>query len=117
MRTLFTRCLVLLISLALVSGNAHAALHLNGAHADPCPEEHTHHTGKTSAPAHEHQHDNGLACCCDCLGCAAAAYLAPELNVTPAEIRGQVYYNTLTAMLPGRALLPEPDPPRPGTLS
>jgi hypothetical protein len=32
--------LVLLLSIALVSGNAHAALHLDNAHHEPCPEEH-----------------------------------------------------------------------------
>jgi hypothetical protein len=35
------RCLVVLLSLALASGNAHAVLHLPVAHAEPCPEEHT----------------------------------------------------------------------------
>jgi hypothetical protein len=116
MRFLWIRCLVVLLSLALVCGNAHAALHLDGAHPVAHPEEHTHGAGKTS-PHHQHRHNSGLACCCDCSGCISAAYLAPELNVTPPEIPWQVHYDALTAFLSGRALVPEPGPPRPDTLS
>jgi hypothetical protein len=117
-RSALVRCLVVLLSLALASGNAHAGLHLAAAHAGPCPEEHAHHTGKTSPHhQHQHQHDNGLACCCDCLGCSSAAYLPPEFSITPAELPAKIHYDALTASLSGRALLPEPDPPRPATLS
>ena len=115
-RSRLLRCLVVLLSLALASGNAHAALHLGDAHSQPCPEEHAHHTGKTS-PRHQHQHDKGLACCCDCLGCSSAAYLEPELSVTSVELPARVHYDTLVVSLSGRVLLPEPDPPRPATLS
>jgi hypothetical protein len=111
-RSLLLRCIVLLLSLALVSGNAHAALHLDTAHHDPCPEEHAHHKGKT--PLHQHQHDHGLASCCDC---SSAAYLVPVLGITPAELPARVHYDALTASLSGRALRPDPDPPRPGLLS
>ena len=114
-RSLLRRCLVLLLSLAVVSGNAHAALHLDSAHHDPCPEEHAHHHGKTSP--HQHRHDHGLACCCDCLGCSSAVYLPPALGISPADLPARVYYDALTASLSGRALRPDPDPPRPGTLS
>ena len=113
-RSLLLRCLVLLLSIALVSGNAHAALHLDRAHHEPCPEE-THHHGKT--PLHQHRHDHGLACCCDCLGCSSAAYLIPTLGITRAELPARVHYDALTASLSGRALRPDPDPPRPGSLS
>jgi hypothetical protein len=116
MRVLWIRCLVVLLSLALVCGNAHAALHLGGAHREPCPEEHAHHTGKTSQH-HQHQHSKALTCCCDCLGCTSAAYLPPQLNVTPAELSVQIHYDALAASLSSRAILPEPGPPRPGTLS
>jgi hypothetical protein len=116
MRSLLFRCLVLVLSLALVSGNAHAALHLGGAHTEPCPEEHAHHTGTTS-PDHQHQHDHGIACCCDCLGCTSAAYLSPQLATARAEIGAQINYDLQTAPLAGLTLLPEPGPPRPGTLS
>ena len=115
-RSLLLRCLVVVLSLALASGNAHAALHVGAGHIEPCPEEHAHHSGQTSHH-HQRQHDKGFACCCDCLGCTSAAYIAPDLSITPAELPGHVHYDALTASLRGRALLPEPDPPRPGTLS
>ena len=115
-RSFLLRCLVLLlVSLALVSGNAHAALHLDSAHPEPCPEEHAQHHGKT--PLHQHRHHHGLACCCDCLGCSSAVYLAPVLGITPADLTAKIHYIALTASLSGRALRPDPDPPRPGTLS
>jgi hypothetical protein len=116
MRSLLLRCLVVLLSLALANGNAHAALHLGAAHSEPYPEEHAHHHGKTE-PQHQHPHAMGVARCCDCLGCTSAAYLAPELSSAPAELPARVHYDALTLLLSGRALLPEPDPPRPGTLS
>jgi len=113
-RPLFVHCLVVLLSLALANGNAQVALHLGVAHSEPCPGEHAHHTG----PAHhQHQHDKDVACCCDCLGCSSAAYLAPELSTTPAELAVRLQYDARTAALSGHTLLPEPGPPRPGTLS
>ena len=111
-RSLILRCLVVLLSIALASGNAHAALHLDAAHSEPCPEEHAHH-GKTEP---QHQHNKKMACCCDCLGCTSAAYLAPELSIASVELPARVRYDALTVFLSGRGLLPEPDPPRPGTL-
>jgi hypothetical protein len=114
-RSPFVHCLVVLLSLALAGGNAHAALHLDAAHSEPCPEQHAHHRGKTE-PQHQHQHDKKMACCCDCLGCTSAAYLAPELSSDPAELPARVHYDALTLLLSGRELLPEPDPPRPGPL-
>jgi hypothetical protein len=113
---LLLRCLIVLVSLALANGNAHVALHLHTAHGQPCPEEHAHHGGKSS-PHHQHRHDKGLACCCDCLGCSSAVYLPPELSVAAAELTTQIHYDALTASLSGRALRPDPAPPRPGTLS
>jgi hypothetical protein len=113
-RSPFLRCRVVLLSLALANGNAHAALHLGAAHSEPCPEDHAHHPG--TAP-HERHHDKDVACCCDCLGCSSAAYLAPELSTTPAELPMRLQYDAHTAALSGRTLLPEPDPPRPGSLS
>jgi hypothetical protein len=114
-RSLLLRCLVLLLSLALVSGNAHAALHLDSAHHEPCPEEHAHHHGK--APLHQHRHDHGIACCCDCLGCSSAVYIAPVLGFTPAGLPARVHYDALTASLSGLPLRPDPGPPRPAMLS
>jgi len=114
-RPLLLRCLVLLLSIALVSGNAHAALHLESAHHEPCPEEHADHHGKM--PLHQHRRDHGLACCCDCLGCSSAVYIAPVLGITPADLPAHVQYDALTASLSGRVLQPDPDPPRPATLT
>jgi hypothetical protein len=115
-RPFFLRCIVLLLSLALASGNAHAALHLDAAHHDPCPEDHAHHHGKTGSQ-HQHRHDKGLACCCDCLGCSAAVYLLPPLTIAPADCAARMHYDALTASLSGRALRPDPDPPRRRSLS
>ena len=114
-RPFLPRCLVLLLSLALAIGNAHAALHLDSTHDEPCPEEHAHHHGKTSP--HQHRHDHGLACCCDCLGCSSAVYIAPALGITPADLPAHAHYDALAASLSGRALRPDPGPPRPATLS
>jgi hypothetical protein len=108
-RPFLLRCLIVLLSLALASGNAHAAFHLDAAHHDPCPEEHAHHHGKTE---HQHRQGTALGCCCDCLGCSAAVYLSPPLAVTPADLAARVYYDALTASLSGRALRPDPDPPK-----
>ena len=117
MGSLLVRCFVLLLSLALANGNAHAALHLNAAHPEPCPEEHVHHTGTTSPDHHQHRDDHGIACCCDCLGCTSAIYLAPEPGIAPAELSARIRYDVLTVSLVGLALVPEPGPPRPGTPS
>jgi hypothetical protein len=116
-RSLLLRCPVVLLSLALASGNAHAALHLGDAHSERCPEDHAHHTGQASPHHQDHQHDKGLACCCDCLGCSSAACLAPELGITPAGLPAKIHHDALTPIFSGRALLPEPDPPRPGSLT
>ena len=116
-RPLLLRCLIVLLSLALASGNAHAALHLDAAHGQLCPEEHRHDSAGKSSPHHQHRHDKGLACCCDCLGCSAAVYLSHPLTVTPADLAARVHYDAMTASLPGRALRPDPGPPRTGTLS
>ena len=112
MRSLLARCLIVILSLALVGGNAHAALHVDAPHSQPCSHDHAHHHGKP-----QHQHDTKVTCCCDCLGCTSAAYLAPDPSSTPAELAARVRYDADTLLLPGRALLPEPDPPRPATLS
>jgi hypothetical protein len=48
---------------------------------------------------------------------AAAFYIAPALGFTPANLPARVHYDALTASLSGRALRPDPDPPRPSPLS
>jgi hypothetical protein len=110
------RCLAVLLSLALANGNAHAALHSGAAHSEPCPQSHAHHGGH-APPHHQHQSDNGGACCCDCLGCGAGAQVPTELAATPIEFASRIRFDALTAALSSRAVPPEPDPPRPGTLS
>jgi len=102
-RSLHFRCLIVLLSLALASGNAHAALHLDAAHGQPCPEEHAHHSGKTS-PHHQHRHDKGLACCCDCLGCSSAVYIPPDPGDTATEFTARIHYDAFSASLSGRTL-------------
>jgi hypothetical protein len=113
-RSPLVRFLVVVLALALANGNAHAVLHLGAAHSEPCPDEHAHHDGRTS-PYHQHQPDKHFACCCDCVG--SAAYLPPGLNTNPTGLASQINYDAFAASLSGRVLLPEPDPPRPGTLS
>jgi len=108
------RCLVVLLSLSLVSGNAHAALHLGSVHPEPCPQEHDH--AGTKPAQHHHQPVTDLACCCDCLGCISAAALTPEPAVCPADLHIVVRYDVRNVFLTGCALSPEPDPPRPATL-
>ena len=116
MRSSWIKPLLVLLSLALVNGNAHAALHLGATHSEPCPEEHAHHSGHTSAD-HQHRSDKGFACCCDCLGCSSVAQLPLSLGITPVEFASQIRFDGLTASLSSRAVTPEPDPPRPGTPS
>lgn len=115
MRSFWVKCLVVLLSLTLVSGNAHAALHAGPAHSESCPEEHAHHG--TPAPAHPHPSkaaDRG--CCCDCLGCTSAVSLPTELNSVRLKLSGVVHYAARDDHGTGRALLPEPDPPKAITL-
>jgi hypothetical protein len=115
MRSSWIKCLVILLSLALASGNAHAALHPGGAHAAPDHEKHDRAGGK---PWHHHHHPAAdLACCCDCLGCTSTANLTPEPAVGRADLPIAVRYDIGSVVLAGRALLPEPDPPRPATLT
>ena len=116
MRLLLARSLIMLLALTLANGNAHAGLHSMAAHSEPCSEEHIHHTGG-NAPDHRKQHSRGLACCCDCLTCSSAAYIVPELSIARAEQPMAVRYDASNASLSGRALGPEPDPPRPAALS
>ena len=60
-RSALLRCLVLLLSIALASGNAHAALHIDVAHAGgPCPEEHGAHL-----VTHREAVDEGFGFACD----------------------------------------------------
>src|SRR5947209_13797232 len=114
MRSSWIRRLVILLSLAVVNGNAHAALHLGTVHSEPCPEGHGHHDGHT-LPDHQHRSDTGFACCCECLGCSSVAQLPLSFGIAPVEFASQIRFDELTASLSSRAVTPEPGPPRPGT--
>jgi hypothetical protein len=116
MRSLPLRCLILVLALALVSGNTHAELHLGALHPEPCPEAHDHRHG-TPAPHHraKHAHD---ACCCDCLGCVPTLSLTPDLVAMPVSFSAAVIrYRDEPSFLAGRALVPDPGPPRPSAAS
>ena len=120
MRSLWLKCLVLVVSLALVSGNAHAALSLDEiGHDGAGAEGHEHHRALAeSAPVdaathHEkaHHHDKD-GCCCECLGCTTAADLASALALTPLESGVSIRFEQRADSWVGRALDPELDPPR-----
>jgi hypothetical protein len=89
------RCLVLLIALALASAQLRDL---------PCPDGH-----------HHHHKADCTACCCDCVGCAAVAL--PESGFAPVQAEAVVAFDGARSMLLGQAPQPEPDPPRPLTLS
>jgi hypothetical protein len=118
MRFIFLRFLVLLLMLAFVSGNAHAQLHADGAHHEPCPEIGGHHRAGTNS-SHPGQHnaaDSG--CCCDCFGCTSALTVTPALmSSVPVFFAAPVRYGDDNSILAGRALRPDPDPPRPSALT
>ena len=116
MRLAFARCLAALLALALVSGNAHAELHLIAAASEQPCDEHHEHTGGTPVHHDHHQH-KGLACCCDCITCVSPYNLARDLASAVLAFGAPVRYDEGTSSLTGRALLPEPHPPRPSSLS
>lgn len=122
MRSLLLKFIVVLVSLALVSGNAHAALGLDAVGpSDPCLGTHedqhalgaaeTEHSGADHDKTH---HDDG--CCCQCLGCTSAMDVMPQLTLVPSTEALRVYFEQRTSALETRALDPELDPPRPGAL-
>jgi hypothetical protein len=116
MRSFWLRSLVILLTLTLVSGNAHAELYLSSIQHEPCPEALDHHSG-THSTDRQHHKAADPACCCDCLGCVLALNLTPDLSFGPAFLAGTVRYGDENSILAGRALVPEPDPPRPSTLT
>lgn len=115
MRSLLLRCLIVLLTLALIGGNAHAELHLGGVAHDPCPAELGHEHGDDTH--HQHRDRADRNCCCDCLGCVSAIELTPDLASLPVFLTSSVLYGEESARLAGQILRPEPGPPRPGALS
>lgn len=117
MRSLWHTCLVILLSLAIVSGNAHAELHLLGVHYDSSAETLVR-EAQPNSPHQEHRQGIDPACCCDCLGCVSAINLTPDLTASlPVFLAAVVRYGEEDSIIAGRVLLPEPDPPRPSLLS
>ncbi len=116
MRSLVFRCLIVLLSLALVGGNAHAQLHAgNPPHDQRCPETHGHAHGDAS---HHPDDKSNPGCCCDSLGCFWAINQTPDLSSSgPAFYGALIRFGDKTSFRPGRAFPPELGPPRSGTLS
>lgn len=119
MRFLLLRGLVVLLSLALVGGNAHAALGPEGSAAsDPCVETQAHQHVRASDEADQaathrdkaHHDDHG--CCCECLGCTTAMDVTPGLMLAPDVIPFRIRFDHRTVALGTRAPDPELDPPR-----
>ena len=124
MHRLWLRCLIVFLSLALVGGNAHAALSMDVAGpADPCVDghEHQHAMGAAETEHSDADHDNKAhhddhGCCCECLGCTTAMNVTPVLLLVPRAVSFRVRFEHQTSALATRALDPELDPPRPITL-
>lgn len=122
MRSLLLKFMVVLVSLALVSGNAHAALGLDAVGpSDPCLGTHEDHhgheadeAGRTATHHDKTHHDDG--CCCQCLGCTAAMDVMPNLTLMPSTEALRIHFEQRTSALGTRALDPELDPPRPAAL-
>jgi hypothetical protein len=118
MGTLWLRGLVVLLSLALAGGNAHAELRLGSppAHHQPCSEAQGHAHGDTS----DDRRDGGdhAGCCCDCLGCIPAVHLSVDLNsLGPALYGAVIRFLGEPHSLPERDFPPELGPPRPFALN
>ena len=116
MRSFLVRCWVVLLALAMIGGAARPPLHLD-APGHPPAGEHLHYTG--TSPHDDRPQDSASRCCCDQLGCVTGAYTVPTYSgvVTPVVFSHVVAYTAKTELLPGRVLLPEPEPPRPDTLT
>ena len=114
MRSFLARCLVALLGLALLSGNAHARLWII---ADGSVAPHMRHHAGISASSHDQDETNKtLRGCCDCI--VSAFTVTPNLgSIVPAVYGAAIRYRGQAVFLHGRILLPEPEPPRPGALS
>jgi hypothetical protein len=122
MRCLRMRSLVLLLMLALTSGNARAGIHLD----DPISDADIGCTVNASVDAdidpasadhHGSTHDHESGCCCDCLGCLGALASLPAALEAPVEFRSNVWFLNKSGVLADRPPSPDPDPPRTLSLS
>jgi hypothetical protein len=116
MRSVLVRRLVVLLAVALITGNAHAWLSMTM--DQPATPRHHHQFGEPSSHHGQQHQDKGLRCCCDNLGCVPAYTTIPDLSsMVQTDFGTTIRYGTQTVFLRGRALLPEPDPPRPSALT
>jgi len=111
MWSVFVKCLAVLLTLALIAGNAHAQLNATAPERPASPGHQRHdHAGQ---PTQQHDQDQDTGCCCDCLGCVSAFTLSPGLrSVVPVTFGTAIRYTAQVPFLRGRVLLPEPKPPR-----
>src|SRR3954452_7980894 len=106
MRGVLIRCLVVLLSLALVSGGARASMPMvmgTGEAEHHCHDEHAAIAGETT---HEHpdaashhsgrnqddQQKSDRACCCDGMACVSAISLTPPLAMAPMLFFAAIQY-------------------------
>jgi hypothetical protein len=107
MRSWWLRCLIILLTLAIANGNAHAVLFLDGGHSE-------HQGNDAGLGGHDHKHGAAdCSCSCDCLGCASATILTSDIIAGPSELSAVILSPVSAVSLLELALPPEPDPPRP----
>ena len=104
MRFSWLKWMLVVASLFVASGNAHAfSDHAGPKAAEPCAAHH-----------HTHHHDD---CCCSCVSCPASL-VAPFEASAPSRIAYDLHLTpSLAPVLANRTLPPELDPPRPSALS
>jgi hypothetical protein len=119
--------LVVLLTLALVSGGARASVpmtfasqgqhHCHEDHAQGAVDNHDadhdtarQHQGQDRPKGHHDEADR--SCCCDCLSCVTAIDLNPPLGTSPVLFFAVIHYGEWSGALAGRVLLPDPHPPK-----
>lgn len=114
MRLLRGKFFIMLLALALVSVNAHAAPPAATGHATGHMESCTGHQTQETSSHHCHHCDGAtdVNCCCDGLGCMAAAVILPATLSGSADFTVVVLSPTRAGSLAQRILPPEPYPPR-----
>ena len=122
MRSLWARCLAVLLMLALASGNARAGIHLDESagdsdfgytvNADVAAD-----IDPASADHHGSAHDHESGCCCDCLGCLGALAPLPATLEAPVKFQTGVWFVNKSGALADRPPSPDPDPPRTNSLT
>ena len=116
MDRLWIKSLIVLLTLALAGGNAHAEIHLESLGAGAMlgiaihddGDEADHHAADHNGSTHDHE----SGCCCDCLGCLGALAALPATLEAPAEFQTGVWFVNKSDVLADRPPSPDPDPPR-----